>query len=111
MELYYFSEHSRRVTELNPEGGEANGKAGWGQLTWRAPKSEMRMPLGLVQTQGKSGTKSKSNFPHKKKYRRTSGDLGGFAGRVTVGDKRHPTCIPANSSKTIIGKVPKVDRG
>ena len=42
---------------------------------------------------------------------RNSGDLGGFAGRVTVGDKRHPTCIPANSSKTIIGKVPKVDRG
>ena len=28
---------------------------------------------------------------------------------MTVGDKRHPTCIPANSSKTIIGKVPKVD--
>ena len=29
---------------------------------------------------------------------------------MTVGDKRHPTCIPANSSKTIIGKVPIVDR-
>ena len=29
---------------------------------------------------------------------------------MTVGDKCHPTCIPANSSKTIIGKVPKVDR-
>ena len=29
---------------------------------------------------------------------------------MTVGDKRNPTCIPANSSKTIIGKVPKVDR-
>ena len=67
--------------------------------------------IGPSQTQGKSGTKSKSNFPHKKKKkrRRNSGDLGGFAGRVTVGDKRHPTCIPANSSKTIIGKVPKVD--
>ena len=29
---------------------------------------------------------------------------------MTVGDRYHPTCIPANSSKTIIGKVPKVDR-
>ena len=27
-----------------------------------------------------------------------------------MGDKHHPMCIPANSSKTIIGKVPKVDR-
>ena len=29
---------------------------------------------------------------------------------MTVGDKHHPMCIPANSSKTIIGKVPRVDR-
>ena len=27
-----------------------------------------------------------------------------------MGDKHHPMCIPENSSKTIIGKVPKVDR-
>ena len=66
--------------------------------------------IGPSQTQGKSGTKSKSNFPPKKKFKSDSGDLGGFAGRVTVGDKRHPMCIPANSSKTIIGEVPKVDR-
>ena len=26
-----------------------------------------------------------------------------------MGDKKNPTCIPANSSKTIIGKVPRVD--
>ena len=30
-------------------------KPGWGQLTWRAPKSEMRMPLGLVKHRGKAG--------------------------------------------------------
>ena len=67
--------------------------------------------IGPNQTQGKSGTKSKSNFPpKKKKCKNDSGDLGGFTGRVTVGDKHYPMCIPANSSKTIIGKVPKVDR-
>ena len=27
-----------------------------------------------------------------------------------MGDKHNPMCIPANSSKTIIGKVPRVDR-
>ena len=29
---------------------------------------------------------------------------------MTVADKCHPMCIPANSSKTIIGKAPRVDR-
>ena len=30
-------------------------KEGWGQLTWRAPKLEMRMPLGLAKHKGKAG--------------------------------------------------------
>ena len=29
---------------------------------------------------------------------------------MTMGDKHNPMCIPANSSKTIIGKVPRVNR-
>ena len=28
---------------------------GWGQLTWRAPKLEMMMPLGLAKHKGKVG--------------------------------------------------------
>ena len=110
MELYYFSECDRRATASSSEEAEANGKRGVGAAHVASSQVRDEDAIGRSQTQGKSGTKSKSNFPHKKKFRRNRGDLGGFAGRVTVGDKCQPTCIPANSSKTIIGKVPKVDR-
>ena len=59
---------------------------------------------------GKRDKGSKSNFPTKKKKVGTQNDdLGGFAGRVKIGDRRNPICLPANTSKTIIGKVPKVN--
>ena len=35
--------------------------------------------------------------------------LGGFAGRISVGDSRNPICILANSSKTVLGRAPKVN--
>ena len=40
--------------------------------------------------QGKSGRESKSNFLPKKKIKHHSGDLGGFAGQVAMGDKHNP---------------------
>ena len=110
VELYYFSECDRRTMTSSSEEGEANGNRGVGAACVVTSQVGDDDAIGPSQTQGKSRTGSKSNFPHKKKLGRNSRDLGGFAGRVTVGDKRHPTCIPANSSKTIIGKVPKVDR-
>ena len=110
VELYYFSERDRKTTAPSSEEGEANGKRGVGAAHVVSSQVGGEAAIGPSQTQGKSGTKSKSNFPPKKKDKHHSGDLGSFAGRVTVGDKRHPMCIPANSSKTIIGKVPKVDR-
>ena len=38
--------------------------------------------------------------------------LGGYAGRVMVGDRRQPICIPAGTSKVVIGKTQdKLPRG
>ena len=85
-------------------------KEGWEQLTWQAPKLEMSLPLGPTQHKGKAGENQNLTSRLKKKFKGHNGDLGGFAGRVTVGDKYNPMCIPANSPKTIIGKAPKVDR-
>ena len=31
--------------------------------------------------------------------------LGGYAGRVMVGDRKQPICIPAGTSKVVIGKT------
>ena len=110
VELYYFSEHDRETTAPSSEEGEANGKRGVGAAHMASSQVGGESAIGTNSAQGKSGRESKSNFPTKKKCKNHSGDLGGFAGRVTVEDKYNPMCIPANSSKTIIGKVPRVDR-
>ena len=39
----------------------------------------------------------------KKAKRKCEGYLEGYAGMVTVGDKHQPLCIPANSSKNVMG--------
>ena len=31
--------------------------------------------------------------------------LGGYTGRVMVGDKRQPICIPAGMSKVVVGRT------
>ena len=84
---------------------------GWGQLTWRAPTWNMTILTFGPESHKESKSKgSKSNFPNKKKVGPPKNDLGGFAGRVKIGDTRNPICLPANSSKTIVGKVPKVNK-
>ena len=110
VELYYFSECDRKTTAPSSEEREANGKRGVGAAHVASFQVGGESAIGPNSAQGKSGRESKSNFLPKKKHKHHSGDLGGFAGRVTVGDKHNPMCIPANSSKTIIGKVPRVDQ-
>ena len=110
VELYYFSKRDRKATAPSFKEREANGKRGVGAAHMASSQVGDESAIGPNSPQGKSGRKSKSNFPPKKKFKNDNGDLGGFAGRVTVGDKKNPMCIPANSSKTIIGKVPRVDR-
>ena len=76
VELYYFSDRDRRAMELNSEEGEANGKSGVGAAHVASSQVGDEDAIGPSQTQGKSGTKSKSNFPHKKNEDVTVGTSG-----------------------------------
>ena len=106
--LYYYSEKERENSKV---GGQDNGKSGVGAA--HVASSHIEQENSAIDSESdreSKSTGSKSNFPSKKKVGPPKNDLGGFAGRVTIGDSRSPTCIPANSSKTIVGKVPKVDK-
>ena len=61
----------------------------------------------------KQDPKGKSSQTVKGKQRsKKLNTLGGYAGRVIVGDKRQPICIPAGMSKVIIGRTQdKLPRG
>ena len=49
---------------------------------------------------GKSGQMDQGKQHHKK-----TNTLGGYAGRVMVGDKRQPICIPGGMSKVVVGRT------
>ena len=108
--LYYFSERDSNTMAQSSVEGMANGKRGVGAAHMASSQGGDESAIGPDQVQGRNGKESKSNFPPKKKCRTNTGDLGSFAGRVTVGNTKNPMCILANSSKTIIGKVPRVDQ-
>ena len=47
-----------------------------------------------------------------KQHNKKLNTLGGYAGRVMVGDKRQPICIPAGMSKVVVGRTQdKLPRG
>ena len=106
--LYYYSEKEREESKAR---GQDNVKGGVGAASTASSQVEHDSgDIGPDIHEKNKDTRSKSNFPNKKKRKLPQNDLGGFAGRVKVGDRRNPICLPANTSKTIIGKVPKVDR-
>ena len=61
----------------------------------------------------KDSGKSKNTQTGSGKHRNKKLDtLGGYAGRVMVGDRKQPICIPAGTSKVVIGKTQeKLPRG
>ena len=74
------------------------------------------------QEQGKNSSEAKSEKDSGKSKNTQTGSgkqrnkklntLGGYAGRVMVGDRKQPICIPAGTSKVVIGKTQeKLPRG
>ena len=61
----------------------------------------------------KNSGKSKNTQPgSRKQHNKKLNTLGGYAGRVMVGDRRQPICILAGTSKVVIGKTQeKLPRG
>ena len=54
----------------------------------------------------KDSSESKNTQTGKRKQRNKKlNTLGGYAGRVMVGDHRQPTCIPAGTSKVVVGRI------
>ena len=67
VELYYFSEHDHKTMAPSSEEREANDKRGMGAAHVASSQVGDESAIGPNSSQGKSGRKSKSNFPPKKK--------------------------------------------
>ena len=67
------------------------------------------MKLSRIKIQVKVKNTQTGSGKHRNKKLNT---LGGYAGRVMVGDRKQPICIPAGTSKVVIGKTQeKLPRG
>ena len=66
------------------------------------------IPLALNRNQRRKVRGLVPTSPLKKWYDHEE-HLGGFAGEISVGDSKNPTCTPANSSKTVLGRALKVN--
>ena len=51
-----------------------------------------------------SKSKNTQTGTRKRCYKKLN-TLGGYAGRVMVGDRRQPICIPAGTSKVVVGRT------
>ena len=66
------------------------------------------MKISRKKIQVSENTQTGSGKQHNKKLNM----LGGYAGRVMVGNRKQPICIPAGTSKVVIGKTQeKLPRG
>ena len=109
--LYYYSKQNHRKAKDGEEEGVANGKAGVGEAREASShRAGEESTIGSHSENQDKDTRSKGNFPGTKKIYDHEKDLGGFMGRVSIGDTRKPICIPANSSKTVIGWTARVNR-
>ena len=65
-----------------------------------------------VKSEKESGKSKNTQTGTGKQRDKKLNTLGGYAGRVMVGDRRQPICIPAGTSKVVIGRMQdKLPRG
>ena len=72
------------------------------------PKTKDIKSQNTNNNQTKQGKGSQSQFKQKdqnKSRKKKIDTLGSYAGRVMVGDKRQPICIPAGMSKVVVGRT------
>ena len=59
-----------------------------------------------------SGKSKNTQTGTRKQHDKKLDTLGGYAGRVMIGDRRQPICIPAGTSKVVVGRMQdKLPRG
>ena len=73
------------------------------------PKSnrsqEQRQNSNQAKSEKDSGRSKNTQTGNRKQRDKKLNTLGEYAGRVMVGDRRQPICIPARTSKVVVGRT------
>ena len=66
---------------------------------------EQRQNSNQAKSEKDSSKNKNTQTGNRKQHDRKLNTLGGYAGRVMVGDRRQPICIPAGTSKVVVGRT------
>ena len=66
---------------------------------------EQRQNIKQAKLERDSGKSKNTQNGTRKQRSKKLNTLGGYAGRVMVGDRRQPICIPAGTSKVVVGRT------
>ena len=69
------------------------------------PSQEQRQNSKQAKLEKDSGKSKNIQNGTRKQHNKKLNMLGGYAGRVMVGDRRQPICIPAGTSKVVVGRT------
>ena len=84
---------------------DEDGNSRNNQLSKSKRSQEQHQSSNEAESEKDSGKSKNIQNGTRKQCDKKSNTLGGYAGQVMVGDRRQPICIPAGTSKVVIGRT------
>ena len=107
--LYYFAHIAKKTgvgaSAISSNPSNDRDKEGNKPHTSQTKGSKSQNLSNTQTNQGKSLQCQSKKEDKDKPRKRKMDTLGGYAGRVMVGDKRQPICIPVGMSKVVVGRT------
>ena len=106
--LYYYAHiHKKSVVGASPiQSNDPSKDEDGNNQPSKFKRSQEQCQNSNQAKSEKDSSKTKNTQTGNRKQRdKKLNTLGGYAGRVMVGDRRQPICIPAGTSKVVIGRT------
>ena len=107
--LYYFAQIAKKTgvgaSAVSSNPSNDRDKEGNKPHTSQTRGSKSQNSSNTQTSQSESSQHQSKKEDKDKPRKRKIDTLGGYAGRVMVGDKRQPICIPAGISKVVVGRT------
>ena len=116
--LYYYAHIHKKLgvgaslIQSDDPSKDSDGNSHNNQSSKPKCSQEQRKNNSEAKSEKDSGKSKNDQTGSGKQHNKKLNTLGGYAGRVMVGDCRQPICIPAGTSKVVVGKTQdKLPRG
>ena len=107
--LYYFAHVAKKAgvgaSAISSDPSNDRDEEGNNPHTSQTKGSKSQNSGNTQTSQGENSQRQSKKEDRDKPRKRKIDTLGGYAGRVMVGDKRQPICIPAGMSKVVVGRT------